>query len=258
MKAIFSAMALALIAAPAIAQENQLSNPDSDYVDTTSKKAWHATVERTERGHLIGNPDAEAQLIIFTSYACEGCHTFAFRGDPELDYALLAPGLLSVEIRQRINHPVDLPMSLLSQCGAPEKFKVNHSMFMRHQKKWREVWGNSGGFARTAWSRDTPAARAGLVSGLRLDDILARRRGYSRMDLNRCLTDRKAIAALRANSEADAQDFDLPTDPEGFAVPHFALDGELLQGVNSWDGLYEILAERFKPKPKSAEDELSG
>lgn len=251
MKAIFSAIAVAAMGTALPASAQNLSNPDSDFVSTASKKAWHAAVERTDRGHIIGNPDAEAHLIIFTSFACEGCHTFAFRGDPELDYALLAPGLLSVEIRQRINHPVDLPMSLLSQCGAPEKFKVNHSMFMRYQPKWRERWESAGAFARTSWSRDTPAARAGLSNSLRLSDMMARQRGYSRMDLQRCLSDRKAIAALRANSAADNAEFGLPTDPQGYGVPHFALDGELLAGVNSWDGLYKILAERFRPKPAS-------
>nr|WP_298929052.1 thioredoxin domain-containing protein [uncultured Erythrobacter sp.] len=251
MKTVFGALALTALVTAAPLSAQRLSNPDSEFVSTTSKKAWHATVERTDRGHIIGNPDAEAHLIIFTSYACEGCHKFAFRGDPELDYALLAPGILSVEIRQRINHPVDLPMGLLSQCGAAEKFKVNHSMLMRHQKKWREDWSNAGGFARTAWSRDTRSGRSALVSTLKLDEMMARRRGYSRMDLTSCLNDRKAIASLRANAAADTAEFDLPVDEKGYAVPHFVMDGELLKGVNSWEDLYPILAERFKPKPDS-------
>lgn len=251
MKAIISALALAVSFAVAPAAAQNLSNPDSEFKDTASNKAWHAVVERTERGHIIGNPDAEAHLIIFTSYACEGCYQFAFRGDPELDYALLAPGLLSVEIRQRIHHPVDLPLALLAQCGEPDKFKVNHSMLMREQTRWKDSWDRASGYNRSIWSRNTAAARSGIVSGLGFDDMMARRRGYSRMDLNSCLTDRKAIAALHANSAADASEFDLPTDDEGFAVPHFVLDGELLEGVNSWDGVYDILSERFKPKPDS-------
>ncbi|TRD12248.1 protein-disulfide isomerase [Erythrobacter insulae] len=254
MKAVFSALALAALSVSALsvsATAQNLSKPDSEFKGTANNKAWHATVKRTDRGHIIGNPDAKSHLIVFTSYACEGCHTFAFRGDPELDYALIAPGLLSVEIRQRINHPVDMPMSLLSRCGAPEKFKVNHAMFMRYQPKWQERWENAGAFARQAWSRDTHAARSGLSNTLRLNEMMDRRRGYSQMDLQRCLTDRTAIATLRANSAADTTEFGLPGGKLGFAVPHFVLDGELLEGVNSWAELYPILANRFKPEPEA-------
>ena len=63
-KAVTGALALAgtVIAAPLSAQ--LLSNPDSAFKDNTSRKAWHATVERTESGWLIGNPDAETRLIL--------------------------------------------------------------------------------------------------------------------------------------------------------------------------------------------------
>ncbi len=249
MRVLIGALALAAVglATPAGAQD--LENVLSDFIDNGSKKAWHADVERTQRGHLIGNPDADAQLIMFTSYACEGCHTFTFRGDPELDLALLAPGILSVEIRQRLNHPVDLPIALLSRCGAPEKFKVNHAMFLRQQPDWMERWNTSSSFARASWSRNTPAARTGLVSTLDFDDMMARRRGYSRMDLNRCLNDRKAIAEIRANAAADTSEFSLPTDAEGYSKPHFALNGRLLKGVHDWDALYKVLSARFEPKP---------
>lgn len=247
MKALFGAVALAaLTCAPALAAQ-ELKNPLSDFVDNTSNKAWHATVERTPRGYLIGNPDAKARLIMFTSYACEGCHEFAFKGDPELDIALLAPGLLSLEIRQRFNHPADLPLSLLASCGEPAKFKVNHAIFMRDRARWMERWNSASAFSRANWSRDNAAARSSLVNALGFDDMMARRRGYSRMDLQRCLTDRRAIAQARGNAAADTQEFALPTDPQGYSRPHFVLDGEKLEGVHDWDTLYPILRERFKP-----------
>ena len=247
MKATIGAAALAALAAGTSLAAQGLQDPRSSFIDTTSKKAWHATVERTERGYRIGNPDAEAELIMFVSYACEGCFDFAFKGDPELDLALLAPGLLNLEIRQRLNHPVDLPLSLLAGCGEPAKFKVNHAMFMRAQKDWMGRWQGASAFNREYWSRDTQNGRASMVSALDFDDMMARRRGFSRMDLNRCLTDRQAIARLRANAAADTREFALPSDAEGHSRPYFVLDGRLLEGVHDWDALYEVLSGRFKP-----------
>ncbi|MBV7266631.1 DsbA family protein [Erythrobacter ani] len=242
---------LALCLAPSLSAQS-LEEEQSAFKDLTSKKAWHATVERTDRGHLIGNPDAEERLIMFVSYGCEGCYDFAFRGDPELDIALLAPGLLNLEIRQRFNHPVDLPLSLLAQCGEPAKFKVNHAMLMRAQARWVERWDSASAFNRANWSRETLPARRSLVSALDFDDMMARRRGYSRMDLGTCLSDRKATAKLISNSRADAEEFGLPSDAAAFAKPYFALNGEMLNGVHSWDALYELLSERFKPDPEDS------
>ena len=247
MRALIGALAFAAFGLTTPAGAQDLENVLSDFVDNRGKKAWHADVERTERGHLIGNPDADAELIMFTSYACEGCHRFTFRGDPELDLALLAPGILSVEIRQRLNHPVDLPLALLTRCGPPEKFKVNHAMFLRQQPDWLGRWQNASSFNRDRWSRNDMGARTSLVSALDFDDLMARRRGYSRMDLNRCLNDRAAIADIRADAAADNAEFGLPTDAEGYSKPHFVLNGTLLKGVHDWDALYKVLSNQFKP-----------
>lgn len=246
-RAILAGMAAGAMALGSPASAQILENPGSAFKDTTSKKAWHATVEKTERGYLIGNPDAEAQLIMFTSYACEGCHEFAFKGDPELDIALLAPGLLSLEIRHRFAHPADLPLALLASCGEPRKFKVNHAMFMRDQKRWKDRWNNASAFNRELWSRGGRQARLSLASALDFDEMMARRRGYSRMDLTRCLSDERAASKLLSNSLADTRGFELPTDPDGYSRPHFVLDGEKLEGVHDWDSLYPILEKRFRP-----------
>ena len=248
MMAIFAALA-ALAAAPAPPQD--LKNPDSDFVDTTAKKAWHSTIEKTPRGWLIGNPRAKARLIMFTGYACKGCGEFAYRGDPELDLALLAPGILSLEIRPRFHHPADMPLALLAGCGAPAKFKANRAMFMHDQPRWMAAWSSASDYNRASWARDTSAARNGLISTLDFDDMMARQRGYSRMDLNNCIGNTREIARLRANAAADDEEFGLATDDAGHARPYFALDGELLEGVRDWDALYPVFKARFKPVPKS-------
>ncbi|GMN04075.1 DsbA family protein [Erythrobacter sp. MTPC3] len=249
MKAIIGAAGLAALCLSQTAAAQSLEDERSAFKDLTSKKAWHATVEETERGHLIGNPEAEARLVMFVSYACKGCYEFAFRGDPELDLALLAPGILNLEIRPRFNHPADLPLSLLASCGEPAKFKVNHAIFMREQKRWMDAWNGASAFNRVNWSHGTIPSRRSLVNALDFDDLLARRRGYSQMDIGRCLSDRGEAARLLANSRADTEEFGLPIDADGFEKPHFLFNGKLMEGIHSWDDLYPILAERFKPEP---------
>lgn len=250
-KALSVLFSIAVMAAAGPLAAQSLENPDSSFKDTASRKAWHAMVERTERGFLIGNPDAEARLIMFTSYGCKGCHAFAFRGDPELDLALLAPGILSLEIRTRLDHPVDLPLALLASCGEPAKFKTNHAMFMRDQKRWMERWNSASAYNRDQWSRGYTSSRVSLVSALDYDDMMARRRGYSRMDLTRCLTDQEKVARLRANADADTDEFGLARLPDGDPGPYFALDGELLEGVHDWEALYPVLQKRFRPKSEA-------
>jgi protein-disulfide isomerase len=95
-----------VLAAPAAGQEREqdLSNPDSDFVDTTPKKAWQAEIESTERGFLIGNPDAEARLTEFISYTCPHCADFAREAGPPMDLVLVAPGRLGVEVRSFIRN----------------------------------------------------------------------------------------------------------------------------------------------------------
>ena len=89
---------------PALAQSSSgqsgtLSHPFSAFGGDGRRASWHAEVERTARGHRIGNPDAEAHLIEFMNYTCRDCARFAREGEGALDLALLAPGHMTLEVR---------------------------------------------------------------------------------------------------------------------------------------------------------------
>ena len=122
-------------------------------------------------------------------------------------------------------------------------------MFMRDQKRWMERWNSASAYNRAIWSRGYTSSRTSLASALDFDDMMAKRRGYSRMDLNLCLNSRGTILGLQESATADNQEFGLPTDAEGFSKPHFALDGKLLEGVHDWDALYPVL--HFRPVPEN-------
>ena len=245
--AAVSAIGLAL-AGSALAQdsnqENQLEDPPSAFMDDKRKVSWHAEIRKTERGHMIGNPNAEASLIEWISYTCGHCATFAREGEGALDLALLAPGHMNLEVRPVIRNSVDLTVSLLVQCGEEEGFKDRHRMYLMQQDTWMTKLRNAPQSQMQAWSSGNKTQRLSMAAAFDLDDMLAER-GVSRMDITACLSDDEAARALIQNGRADKEDFAVP------GTPSFALDGKLLDQVHSWRSLYPVIAERFKPRSSS-------
>lgn len=223
------------------AQQNQLKDPPSAFMVDKRKASWHAEVTKTERGFMIGNPEAEASLIEWISYTCGHCATFAREGEGAMDLALLAPGHMNVEVRPVIRNAVDLTVSMLVQCGGAEGFKERHRMYLMGQDKWLAKARTAPQQQVAGWSRGDKTARLSMAAALDLDDMLAER-GVSRMDITTCLSDDSAALAIVQNGAADRENFAVP------GTPSFALDGKLLDKVHSWDTLYPVIAERFKPQ----------
>ncbi len=244
-KACLSALAALAIPATGMAQStpeedgNQLANPRSSFAGTGGG-AWHANVERTERGHIIGNPQAEASLIEFISYTCGHCASFEREGGGALDLAVLAPGHMTVEIRSVIRNPVDLTISMLVACGPADRFKDRHRMFLARQTDWMQKAMDAPQSQRASWASGNRTARISMAAALDLDDMLAER-GTSRADITRCLSDDALARTLVQNGQSNADEFAYT------GTPSFALDGELLDGVHSWSSLYPVLEERFRP-----------
>lgn len=220
--------------------ENQLKDSPSAFIADGRRASWHAEVAATERGHMIGNPKAEASLIEWISYTCGHCATFAKEGEGALDLALLAPGHMNVEVRSVIRNSIDLTISMLVQCGGPQGFKDRHRMFLIQQDTWMTKLRSAPQSQTAAWSRADKASRISAASGLDLDDMLANK-GVSRMDITTCLSDDEAALKLIQNARADKEEFAVP------GTPSFALDGELLNEVHTWGTLYPVIAQRFKP-----------
>jgi len=241
--AIVATLTLPASAQDASAQDsgsgNQLSDPRSAFA-SSSGKAWHAEVERTERGHIIGNPEAEAALIEFISYTCSHCATFAREGEGALDLALLAPGHMTVEVRPVIRNGIDLTISMLVQCGEPSGFKDRHRMFLMRQGDWIAKVQSAPSSQQAIWGRGDAAGRLNAARALDFDDMMVAR-GASLVEINRCLGDNGAAMELIENGNADRDEFAVP------GTPSFALDGELLENVHTWAALYPVLAERFRP-----------
>lgn len=223
---------------PGAAQE--LENPQSAFVDNLPPQVWIATIERTERGHRMGKPEAEAELVEFISYTCSHCADFARQGGPTLDLAAVGPGYLNVEVRPVIRNGLDLVVTMLAQCGDPSGFKDRHRMFLYSQNDWLTKAINAPKSQQAVWSRGDANARLNAARALDLDDMLAQR-GLTTPEINTCLADDAAASAILANGRADATEFGIT------GTPSFALDGKLLTNVHDWPGLSGVLQSRFKP-----------
>lgn len=236
---LLAAAALALASGIATAQD--LSRPESSFGPKPKAGNWQNTVKRTDRGHLIGDPEAGTTLVEFISYTCPHCADFAARGEPPLDVVLLGPGKLNVEVRPVIRNGLDLAVTLLANCGAPAQFKVRHRALILSQADWLGKAYAAPKTQQAVWQRGDKAGRTNAASALGLTAMLAAK-GQSKAELDACVADDAAAKKLLQNDEADATEFGVNS------TPSFAMDGKLLADVHSWDALYPLLRTRFTAK----------
>ncbi len=234
---LLSAAALALLAGAASAQQS-LERPGSEFSAPDNPGNWLTTISRTARGHLIGNPEAEAQLTEFVSYTCGHCASFTANGEPALELAGIAPGTIALEVRPVIRNALDLTVSLLANCGDPAGFKDRHRTFMLSQGEWLGKVRSAPQTQQAIWARGDKASRMNAASALGLTQMLAAR-GQSQSQLDACVMDDAAAKALLDNGRADYTELGVSS------TPSFALDGKLLGEVHSWEALEPVLSERL-------------
>jgi protein-disulfide isomerase len=233
--------AIITLTAPGAAQQN-LANPRSNFAGVDPQGNWSANITRTERGHLLGNPEAETRLIEFVSYTCGHCATFAMEGEPAIDLTLLIQGKMAVEVRPVIRNAIDLTVTLLAQCGDPAGFKDRHRAFMYGQSQWMAKLQNAPQSQQQIWARADKASRMNAASALGLADMMVQR-GMSITEVNACVMNDAAAQKLLDAGTADRIEFKI----EG--TPSFALDGKLLTNVHNWAALYPVLSNRFAAAP---------
>lgn len=236
--------AIIALASPGSAQQS-LETPRSAFKGIDPQGNWSAAAVRTDRGHLLGNPEAETRLIEFVSYTCSHCASFAMEGDPAIDLTLLMRGKMAVEVRPVIRNALDLTVTLLAGCGDPAGFKDRHRAFMYGQSAWLAKFQNAPQSQQAIWARADKASRMNAASALGLADMLVQR-GQSIVEVNACVMNDAAAQRLIDAGNADQTEFDIA------GTPSFALDGKLLTNVHNWTALYPVLSERFAPAPDGA------
>ncbi len=241
LKPLLPAAAAVLALATGVAAAQDLSRLQSAFEPKAKSSNFQNTVTRTERGHLIGNPEADTTLVEFISYTCPHCADFAARGEPALDVVLLGPGKIKVEVRPVIRNGLDLAVTLLANCGDPAQFKVRHRTLILAQADWLGKARAAPQSQQAIWQRGDKAGRTNAASALGLTAMLAAK-GQSKAELDACVANDAAAQKLLLNGEADATEFGVNS------TPSFAMDGKLLAEVHSWEDLYPLLRTRFTAK----------
>lgn len=200
---------------------------------------WGPVVAVTPAGsHVYGNPQAKVKLTEWMSYTCPHCAHFESEGAPPIRLQLVMPGKLQFEIRHLVRDPIDMTVALLTHCGTPDKFLMNHIVFLRTQSTWIQPLMNPSQAQRVRWETGDYATRSRNIAGdFHLYDIMATR-GYSRVQVDRCLSD-KAMADRLAAQTKDASERGIS------GTPSFAIDDIVLAGTHDWHLLEPQLLARF-------------
>lgn len=200
---------------------------------------WNLTSAVTpEGGHRVGNPDAKVKLVEYVSYTCPHCADFELHADGPLRLGGVRSGQLSVEVRHIVRDPIDMAVALLTNCGAPAKFSINHSMMMRSQSKWIQPLTTMTPTQRTRWENpDFRTRMRYIATDFHLYDMFATR-GYDRRTMDACLANEtKARQLAQMGQAAEALGIT--------STPSFLLDGQVLVGTHSWDVLEPQIAARL-------------
>lgn len=202
---------------------------------------WNTVVTRTAQDtHLLGNPAAKVKLVEFISYTCPHCAHFEQQAEAQLRLGFVAGGKGSIEVRNFVRDPIDMTVALLTHCGPPSKFFMNHTAFLRSQSKWIVPYEDPSPSQRQRWfSGDFKTRTRYIAADFHLYDIMASR-GYDRTTIDKCLAD-EALARRLAKSTDDAADKDFVP-----GTPSFMLDGVLLTGTNTWDALRPQIEARLR------------
>lgn len=223
----------------AFASSLAMASPSPDIAKPVAKGNWGATVTATEGGHMLGNPDAPVKLVEFMSYTCSHCAEFQRTGDGALKIAYVPTGKVSYEIRHLVRDPVDLTAALLTHCGDPKKFFGNHDAIMSRFDDWMTKARSTTQAQRSRWQFGTPAARfQAIASDLDFYEIMETR-GYTRAQVDKCLTDEAKAEAIANTSRKDVETYQLK------GTPSFLLNGKLLEGAHAWQPLQKVLDERL-------------
>jgi protein-disulfide isomerase len=196
---------------------------------------WNLTFSDTGRGHIVGNPQADKKVIAFVSYSCSHCAHFETESDGALRLGYIQPGKVSYEVRNILRNPLDLAAALAVECGPEDKFWGNFRAMFRAQDRWLQIAVNAPASQQQRWTTGTvPARMRAIADDLGFHELLEPR-GYTRAQLDQCLGDQAAIDSIMSRFRQDTTQYEIP------GTPSFAVNGTMLDGVHTWEGLQPAL-----------------
>ena len=196
--------------------------------------SWLEVASKTdEGGFVIGNPDAPLKLVEFASHTCGACAFFAESGSMPLQTNYVETGVVSYEIRPLLRDPLDVTISTLAQCGAPESFHALSDQAWASLQQFSENLQANGAAYEAAMQAPPEQRFLGLAQAAGLIDFFAAR-GLSSDQAQACLTDAENVTRIAETSKAASTALNVT------ATPTFFLNGRRIQ-ENQWQQLEPIL-----------------
>jgi len=136
---------------------------------------------------VLGNPDAEVEIVEYASFTCPHCRTFHEGAFKQLKAEYIDTGKVKFVYREVFFDPFGLWAAIVARCAGPDKYMAVADMIYTQQSEWPV--------------RDDPAATA---ANLKKIGLVA---GMDPTTVDTCLEDRDFAVALvdnyRANAEKD-------------------------------------------------------
>lgn len=236
---LFLAPALALVALTGCNGETGTAPVAGEALPTVAAPQgakWTDTVAKTAAGgFLMGNPDAPMKLVEYGSLTCPACADFSEKAMPEVRQ-LIDSGRLSLEFRNFLLNPYDVPISLLTRCGdASAFFPLTEQFYAEQATVLQALQSVPEASIQAAINSPENVRYAAIADAAGLLPFF-QQRGISADQARACLTDPARAKELLDLTETGA------TKDEVQGTPSFTLNGAKVE-YQGWPDLKTKLME---------------
>jgi protein-disulfide isomerase len=196
---------------------------------------WTQTIRETERGFLMGNPDAPVKLVEYASITCPHCGQFAVEGGSEGIRNFVRSGRVSWEYRPYMIFPTDPGLFALLRCGGADSYFQTVDQLYAEQQAWsmrgqQYLTANQAAFE----GMDLQRRAATLVRETGVDAFF-RQRGLTQQQIDQCLADPRNLQRV-ADDTSHADQTDRPP-----GTPTFYINGVIQPNIGLWPQLEPLL-----------------
>ena len=196
---------------------------------------WTQTIRESERGFVMGNPNAPVKLIEYASITCPHCGDFSSQGGSEGIRNFVRSGRVSWEYRPYMIFPTDPGLFALLRCNGPDSYFQLIDQLYAEQQAWAargQTYLSANQAAVEAMDLQTRAATLVRETGV---DAFFRQRGMTQQQIDQCLADPRNLQRVADDTQHAVQ-----TDaPPG--TPTFYINGVQQPNIGAWSQLEPLL-----------------
>lgn len=234
--ALTGAVALSL-AACGESESGSVSGEPVAEMQAPDGQSWQDVVKKSDDGgFVIGNPDAPIKLVEYASVTCSHCAQFEEEAFPELFEEYVGTGKVSLEIRNFLLNPYDIPITLLTQCSGEDAYlALTKEVFKNQADILGKLQQTDQAVMQAAIQKPEDQRYLALAEAMGILDFFAKR-GISQDQAKACLTDTAKADALIAQTEKGSNEVGVS------GTPFFLINGQKTE-FSGWPALEGDLQE---------------